>query len=162
MSTKQNQSYVQYIEAYIVDPDGIKTNKFKTKHFVKQHVIRYANCRHKIAKLSKCAYLLLTFITEEMDSKNNIVHTKLIRIKFIQRMKKECDIVYQEGTVKKAFYEIVKCGLVIDYGINSDYTVNPLHFYSGSETNRKLLIQYLLNHIKKANNKSNIKKALSE
>lgn len=162
VSTKKNHNYVDFIEKYIQDSDGDKLPKFKRKYFTKKHVARYSNCRHKLAKLSRCAYLFLSFITEEMDSKNNIVHTKQLRTKFITHMNKDCNASFKDDTVKKAFYQLIDEGLIIDYGVKQDYTVNPLHFFSGTEEKRKILIKELLRHMRTAKSNSNIRMALAE
>lgn len=162
MSSKEtNYHIIRYVVKYVTSEDGIKEAVFSTKKVKKASVKRYMSDQHKLAQVSKCAEMLLRFLTEEMDLSNNICHSLNLRTNFLQHMKKDCGLEYNDDTVKKAFYSLVKVGLVISYGTKVDYTVNPLHYFKGTEKQRKEVITELLRLEKKANPKSNLKKALS-
>lgn len=158
---RKGYSYVSYVAGYKQCGD-MRLSDYKRKSFTTRSVTRYGNCTHRLFKLSKCAEMFLLFITEKMDKNTNcITHTKALRTAYISWMQKSCGKRYQDDTVKKAFKEIVTSGLIISYGVRLDYTVNPLHFFRGSEKSRKELIGKLMGEIKNCNSKSNIKLAMS-
>jgi hypothetical protein len=116
----------------------------KTKRYTKLKTSRYHNCQHKLATLTKCAEMLMRYLTEIMDDTNGITHTKMMRNRFRYQMSKNCSLVYADDTVKKAFYELVAQDLVIMYIGKSDYLVNPKYYFNGTETDRIQLIQHLI------------------
>jgi hypothetical protein len=96
-----------------------------------------------------------------MDASNNIVHTKALRTDFLDFARKNLNLSYKDDTLKKAFAKVVKVGLIISYDVKSDYTVNPRHVFKGSQTQRKSIIQVVINQLNKlSNTKSNFKSAL--
>lgn len=157
---KTSDLVIRYVEKYVADEDGISMPVYKTKKTTKSCVQRYMCCQHKLAKLTKCAEMLLRFITEEMDQSNNICHSVQLRRKFGGQMKVSCNLVYVDDTIKKAFYELVNHGLIVSYGIKTDYTVNPLYYFKGSEKSREIIITHLLRKARNPNPGSNIKQAL--
>lgn len=161
MSSKETGYHIiRFVVGYVSDEDGIKNAVYSTKKVKKVSVKRYMSDQFKLAKVSKCAEMLLRYITEVMDTSNNICHSKMLRTKFIQHMKKDCGLVYTDDTVKKAFYSLVKVGLIISYDTKVDHTVNPLHYFKGTEKQRIEVITGLLRQAKKTNSKSNLKQAL--
>jgi hypothetical protein len=140
---KKDYSVASYVNIKrLSGGDSIKIPK--SKRYTKLKTSRYHNCQHKLAPLTKCAEMLLRFITEEMDNTNGVTHTLMLRIRFRYQMNKNCGLKYKDDTVKKAFYELVTQDLVIKYVGKGDYLVNPKYHFNGSETDRIALIQQLI------------------
>jgi len=151
--------YVKY--RFFETIGGMILSKYVTKKYTSECYKVYYNMQYKIAKLDKCAILLFLFLSEKMDKSNNIVHVKSIRTEFINHSKKNLGIDYKDDTVKKAFAQLVKNDLLIQYDTKIDYTVNPIHVFKESEEKRKSILQSLIktfNGITKT--KSNYKRAL--
>jgi len=141
--------------------NGLKLPEFVTKQYTTKCYKMYYNLQYKIAKLDKCAILLFHFLAERMDNSNNIVHVKSLRTEFINHSNKNLGINYKDETVKKAFAQLVKNDLMIKYDVKSDYTLNPIHVFKGSEEKRIRLLQTLINTINDIpKTKSNYKRAL--
>ena len=143
-------SNVRYIDSVHVS-GGVSIPVYKTKRYTKFKTSRYHNCQHKLAKITKCAEMLLRFLTEEMDCDNGVTHTFALRRKFRFHMSKDCGLKYKDDTVKKAFYELVAQDLVVKYASKTDYLVNPKYYYGRSEQKRIALIQQLIRWAKYQN-----------
>ena len=148
---KKDYHHIKYINGFVEDSDGIKTPIYQSKRVSKLYVKTYANCQHKLATVSRCAERFVYFLAEEMDTMNTIHHNKVVRTNFIKQASKNYGLSFKDDTVKKAFYELLKVDLVMRYG-KSDYCVNPLHLYKGSEEERKKLISSLINNARRSTN----------
>lgn len=161
MSSKETDYHIiRFVVEYVTDEDGIKEAVHSTKKVKKASVKRYMSNQHKHARLTKCAEMLLRFLTEEMDEANNISHTQMLRTRFRDHMKKDCSLEFTDDTVKKAFYSLVNEGLIIKYGSRLDYTVNPMCYFKGSEEKRVKILTQLLRFARTAPSSSNVKSAL--
>ena len=150
-----------YIVGWKTDTDGVKLPIYKSKSFIKDNVRRFQNCQHKLIQITKTAEMYLRFLTEEMDNSNVIHITQSTRVTFRQQMKKDCGIDFKDDTIKKALKQLVDAGLVIKMGAKIDYTINPAHFFKGTDKARKKLLQSLIQHwIDDPVGNSNIKDAL--
>lgn len=144
-----------------VNKNGIKRPAFRSKSYTTAGYKVYSNTSYKLAKLDKTANLLYHFVCEEMDESNNIVHTHVLRKKFIEHARKNLSINVKDDTVKKAFNKLVKVELLINYDQNSDFTVNPRHVFKGPEKQREKLMNQLIHTMKKhPKTRSNFKSAL--
>lgn len=154
-------SYIRY-GVYVLGADGLIMPSIRTKKVKNTYVKRFQNCQHKLFKLTKCAEMLLRFLTEEMDSVNSIHNSKSFRKSFRVHMQKDCGMSYADVTVKKAFKELVDQDLLISWAVKSTYTVNPMYFFCGSEKERIALLQSLMKDAAAGNfNKgSNLKRAM--
>jgi hypothetical protein len=148
---KKDYHHIRYVSGFNEDLNGIKTPRYQSKRVSKKYVKTYTNCQHKLARVNRCAERLVYFLAQEMDNTNTIHHNKVVRTKFIKQASKNYGLSFKDDTVKKAFYELVKVDLVMRYG-KSDYCVNPLHLYKGSEEERKKLISSLINIARKSTN----------
>lgn len=138
---------IRYVEGAYTDSTGYTTLKFKCKRVVGKCVKRYTNTMQKTAKLPPADRNLLDFITEEMkEEENEIVNFKEFRDRFILHMSKNCGLKYSHQTVHKGFQHLKKVGLLI---LRKDsrkaYTVNPLHFFNGTDFRRRKLLKTLIN-----------------
>jgi hypothetical protein len=144
-----------------VNENGIKVVNFRTKSFTTDCYKLYNNTSYKFAKLDMTAILLFHYICENMDDSNNIVHTCALRREYIAHSKKNLGRNVKDETVKKAFIKLVKVGLLINYDVKSDFTVNPRHVSKSSEEIRRSLINTLLRKMALTSvTKSNFKRAL--
>jgi hypothetical protein len=144
-----------------VNQGGTLLPKYVTKGYTTNGYTFYENVSHKLAKLNKAETLFFHFVCEEMDESNNIVHSKALRTKYIAHASKNFNLKYKDETIKKAFAKLVKVGLIINYDVKSDCTVNPRHVFKGSQNKRKGIIQVIINQLYKlSNTKSNFKMAL--
>jgi len=139
-----NYHSISYRSGTKKDVDGFIDVFYKNLKVTKTCTKRYHNSQHKLAKLDKSSEMLLRFITEEMDKSNSILHSHYLRKKFNAHMEKDCGKTYQDDTIKKAFAKLVKVKLLIRYGEKQMYTVNPIHYFNGTESERKKLIGQLL------------------
>ena len=144
-----------------VNQGGTLLPKFVSKGYTTNGYTFYENTLYKLASLNKAENMFFHFVCEQMDKSNNIVHTKALRTAFLTNARKNLNLKYQDETIKKAFAKLVKVGLIINYDVKSDCTVNPRHVFKGSQENRKGIIQAIINQLNKlSNTTSNFKKAL--
>jgi DNA-binding transcriptional regulator YhcF (GntR family) len=144
-----------------VNQGGYLLPKFVSKGYTTNSYTFYENTHYKLALLNKVEYLFFHFVCEKMDESNNIVHTKALRTEFLSHAGKNLNLTYQDDTIKKAFAKLVKVGLIINYDVKSDFTVNPRHVFKSSEKRRASVIQAIINQlIKLKYTKSNFKSAL--
>jgi len=147
----------------IEEEDEVKLPVFKTKRFTKNHVKRYGNHTHKLAKLDKCSYLLINYLADYCnESSNEVFNTIKERKKFIEFCSKNCSINYKDCTVKKSFLKLLDVGLLLKFGPRISYIVNPVYFFGGTETNRRKILQQILYYYTQADAKvkNRLKKAL--
>jgi tRNA/tmRNA/rRNA uracil-C5-methylase (TrmA/RlmC/RlmD family) len=130
------------------------------KYTVTDSIKRYKNCQHKLLKVSKCANALINYLSENMDSDNSFIHTKKLRDDFRSFISKIAQINYSDATVKRALKELTDASLLIKMGPKSEYRVNPLHFFQGSEKSREELLKELCRKSETRDFRSNIKEAL--
>ena len=157
---KKAQKGILYIAGYRYE-DGCKIPNYAWMPYpVRRNVKRYANCQHKLLKVSRCANSLINYLSEKMDSGNNIVHTKMLRDDFRGFIYKTAQIKYTDNTVKRAFKELTDVTLLIKMGPRSEYKVNPLHFFQGNEKSREELLHELCRKSEIRDFRSNIKEAL--
>lgn len=159
--SKKGQTYTRYVAGYRKDESGILLPIYKTKTYTKNSVKRYMNCMHKLAKVGRCAVMYIHFLSEEMDGSNGFSHTAQLRSKFIRQIHRSTGTKYTDRTVKHALKELISAGLVITYGRRLDYTVNPLHYFKGSEKERKDLIYSLCIYEQGCTVRNNIKQAMT-
>ena len=158
---KKSLSQITVKSRYYVIDDDLLTTKYRSHVFTSEHVKIYSNTQYKLAMLDKATCLFYLFICEEMDAVNNIVHTQVLRNRFIAHAKKNLSLNYKDDTLKKSFSKLVKVGLIINYDRRSDFTINPRHAFKGNETDRKKFMQMLIFECGKLKNtKSNYKMAL--
>ena len=85
---------------------------------------------------------------------NNITFTAKTRMDFLNHLKKNTKVTYEDNTVKNALSDLISAGLIITYGIRIDYTINPQHVFKGSLKERQALIQKLISEQIKSRNKN--------
>lgn len=141
-----NYIKINYTYKHEKDCDGIITPYFKYKRIVSDSSKRYHNCLHKTSKLSPSARNLLDYIVEKMNNNSEVQNSQLFKMEFIEFMRKNCGITYEDNTVNKKFQELKAAGLIISFEHKKAvYTVNPIHFFRGTEAKRKSLLQKMLN-----------------
>jgi hypothetical protein len=162
MKEKKNFHLIRYRDGYVKKDDIIQP-KFNTKKITKDHIRRYGNHTHILAKLDKCSYILINYLADHCNYLNNEVYnTYREREKFIHFCKKNCNITYCDDTVKKSFSKLVYSGMLLKYSQRGLYTVNPIYFYSGPERSRRNIIQQLIEHANQSKGtvSSKLKKSL--
>lgn len=119
---------------------------FASKKIVINSTRRFNNNMHKTASLPSSARNLLDFIIQRMNKDNEIENSYLFKQDFLAFMRKDCGIRYEQDTVNKGFQLLKKADLLISFGEKrSVYIVNPLYFFNSTESNRKKLLQKMLN-----------------
>lgn len=155
---------VSYLERQTVDPDGFITPVFSSIRTSKRCVKRYCNHMHLLANLSPSTRLLLDYITEKMDEENRIQNTKILRNDLLQLLNTHCGQDYKsDHFIHKGFRELKKEGILLhDDSVEQKgiYTVNPKHYFRGSERSRQKLLTRSLSRIRKMKGKNNYKKLL--
>ena len=144
-----NNKYIKinYAHGSILDlSTGIQELVFRNKKILTASVRRFNNCLHKTAGLPPSARNLLDYIIQRMNGDNEIENTHLFRQEYIFMMSSNCGIKYPENTVNKGFQVLKKNDILISFDKKRGvYIVNPLYFFSGTEKNRRKLLQKMLN-----------------
>lgn len=105
--------------------------------------MRYSNNWLVLAKLSGCARALLDFLCEEMELDNLVDNNKRIKDKFISLLTNNADIHYAQGTVDKAYLELLDLKILLKEHENTrgTYMVNPEYFNKTPEVDRERLMK---------------------
>lgn len=134
---------IRYIEKY-VDENGVNMPVYGLKKITTSHVKRYNNCLYLLAGLKGCSRNLMDFLTDQMDSDNNVVSNAAFIKKFIAVMK-EAGIEYGEDIVKKSFKTLREKGFLLDLeGSRGYYKVNPKYFMKNDDSKREELLRLIL------------------
>lgn len=133
---------VKYTAGY--SGKGILLPRFRYKWVVVEGVVKFHNDIHKEYHLGRTARILLDYLTETMDEKNNQVHNNsVVRQHFGALIQKTTGESVSDHTIKSAFKELTSAGLLVFHGPRGSFWVNPLHYYKGSRENRERLIKQL-------------------
>lgn len=150
---------IEYLAGWEWDKDGDGTPiKLPISH--KQTVVmsstkRFHNCLYLLAGLSRCAKCLIDYLGEEMNEFNIVYHTKGSRDTF-RRFISEItngDIEYADQSVKQAWAELSKSGLLIKQANKATFQVHPKFFWNGTDKSRidKLVAEIAFNNKGKDN-----------
>lgn len=152
MNTKNNFKHmsksvlIRHAYKHVKDGEGNIIPLFTTKKVIVLSVKRYFNCIHKTHSLSPASRNLLDYLTETMNSENEIGNNAFFKMEFIAFIFKTCGIKYSDNTINKGFQELKKADILISFAKRkSVYTVNPLYFFKGTEAKRTKLLQKMLN-----------------
>jgi hypothetical protein len=108
---------------------------------------RYNNSILLLMKLSKAERILLDFISEEMDERNYIINSTLLRDKFNFLLKKIGQETYADNTIQKCFKKLTQVEFLRKVKGRGTYQVNPLFFFKGTEEQRQKVIREQLEEI---------------
>lgn len=98
---------------------------------------RYHNNLKLLSNLSKCARLLLDFLTEDMDGRNMVENNASLKKRFNNAVSGN----YNASSINKAFSELSGTELVKKIKKRGMYAINPLFFFNGTEIEREKLIR---------------------
>lgn len=162
---KNKYTKIRFASKYYTDnATGTIIPVFGSKRVMNTSTRRFNNNLHKTASLPNSARNLLDYMIQKIDEKNEIENSYLFREEFINFMSKNCGIKYKEDTVNKGFQKLKKADLLVSFDVKrAVYIVNPLYFYSGSESKRKILLQTMLNATPNGKYKNtNLKSAMEQ
>jgi hypothetical protein len=140
---KQTKAYIRHL-IYDVQgsiKSGIEQPRYTTKVVTILHTKRFHNCIGLMARLSKCARILLDFITERMDEENLIENNATFKTEFNRLLLQTGNVAYSENMINRAFTELSKHHLIDKQKRRGLYKINPLFFFNEtlSERNTKLI-----------------------
>lgn len=104
-------------------------------------VKKYYNTTSYLIKLSKCARAIFEFAIDKMDKKNEFVNDSSFKVDFNELLDNCGEKQYESGTINKAFKELVDEDLVYQSKKKGAYIVNPVHYFSGTEDERKKIVR---------------------
>ena len=132
------------------DIDKSAKSEFEHSRMIAQSVEgkstkRYHNSIFLLVQLSRCARLLIDYLTEEMDDQNIITNNHALKRGFNRLMVRTGQKGYGPVTVNKAFAELTKLSLLRNVPRRKGmYQVAPDYFCNGSEKAREHLIREYL------------------
>lgn len=132
---------IEYIAGWRWDKEGdgepIKVPIVKQETLVMSCTKRYHNCLYLLSGLSRCAKTLMDYLSETMNEFNIVHHSLESRKRFIEFIAEitNGDVVFADQTVKQAWSELSKSGLLIKKS-RSTFLVHPKFFHRGSAENR--------------------------
>ena len=154
----KNKIQIKVIKYY--KEDGITLSKSTNKYITTNGYKVYENLFYKYASLKKRYILLFHYLCEKMDESNNIVHTANIRNGFIKYCENNTSKLYSHDTIKQGFSALKSVGLLINYNVKRDFTVNPRHVFKGSEKKRREVINEIIHSLSGKETISNYEEAL--
>lgn len=145
---------IEYLSGWSWDEEGdgepIKEPRSHKETVVMSSTKRYHNCLYLLAGISKCAKVLMDYLAEEMNESNIVYHTEGARASFISFVKDitSGEVVYADQSVKQAWMELAKSGLIIKKEGRGTFMVHPKFFFNGSEKDRiaKVVAQISFNN----------------
>lgn len=150
---------IEYLAGWEWDKDG-DGDPIKVPIKYKQTVVmsstrRFHNCLYLLAGLSRCAKCLMDYLGEEMNENNIVYHTKGSRDTFRGFISDitNGETQYADQSVKQAWAELAKSGLLIKQGHKATFQVHPKFFWNGSDKSRidKLVAEIVFNNKGKDN-----------
>lgn len=138
---KKNALIISYISGWVYKEDGgmqVKVPDGKDEPVVMDNTKRFHNCLYLLAGLSPCARNLMDWLTEEMNESNIVYHTAGSRKDFSEFLGEitNKNIVYADQTIKQAWAELNKVGLLISRPTKATFMVHPKFFFKGSDKAR--------------------------
>lgn len=132
---------ISYYGGWKFKEDGgieIKVPDEHSEVVVLNHTKRFHNCIYLLAALSPCARNLMDWLTEEMTETNIVYHTagsRRIFSDFLASITND-KIHYADQTVKQAWMELAKAGLIIPRPTKATFMVHPKFFFKGNDKSR--------------------------
>jgi hypothetical protein len=133
---------LEYISGWKWDELGngepIKVPIIKQEKIVMSSTKRYHNCLYLLSGLSRCAKTLMDYLSEEMNEHNIVYHTAESRksfIKFISDITNG-DVNYADQSVKQAWGELSKSGLLIKKDTKATFKVHTKFFTKSNDRMR--------------------------
>jgi hypothetical protein len=125
--------------------DGIVFPESSTKSITWSHTKRYHNCLFLLIDLNPCARNLIDYLTEVMDSENDVRSDLKTRKSFSAYVTKQTngETSYRDDGIKKAFARLREKGLLIQVkrGI---LKVNPEFFIKNNDKERAGMIKMII------------------
>lgn len=133
---------IEYLAGWKWDVSGGgEPIKIPIKH--KQAVVmsstkRFHNCLYLLAGLSRCAKCLMDYLGEEMNEGNIVYHTAGSRKTFREFISEitNGETTYADQSVKQAWAELAKSGLLIKQANKATFQVHPKFFWNGTDKAR--------------------------
>ena len=150
---------IEYIAGWVWDDEGngepVKMPILHKQSVVVSSTKRFHNCLYLLAGLSRCAKCLMDYLGEEMNEFNVVYHTAGSRAtfrKFISEITNG-ETTYADQSVKQAWAELAKSGLLIKQANKATFQVHPKFFWNGSDRARieKLIAEIHFNNSGKDN-----------
>jgi len=141
MNNKNVPLIINYYAGWVIKEDGGMEMRLPGEHeevVVLSHTKRFHNCLYLLAGLSPCARNLMDWLTEEMTDTNIVYHTagsRKIFNEFISKITNE-RVRYADQTVKQAWGELNKAGLLICKPTKATFMVHPKFFFKGNDKDR--------------------------
>jgi hypothetical protein len=150
---------IEYIAGWEWDADGdgepIKKLISHKQTVVVSSTKRFHNCLYLLAGLSRCAKCLIDYLGEEMNENNIVYHTAGSRDTFRAFISEitNGETTYADQSVKQAWAELAKSGLLIKQPNKATFQVHPKFFWNGSDKSRidKLVAEISFNNKGKDN-----------
>lgn len=138
---KKNALIISYISGWVYEEDGgmkIKVPAGNEEAVVLDNTKRFHNCLYLLAGLSPCARNLMDWLTEEMNNDNMVYHTAGSRRSFNDFLNEITNkkVNYADQTVKQAWQELNRAGLLIARATKATFMVHPKFFFKGSDKAR--------------------------
>lgn len=132
---------IEYVDGFVLNDNGDMAPAYKEELLTMSCVRRYYNCMYLLVGLSPSARNLMDYLTEEMNKDNIVYNNTLTRTNFINFIKGITSrpgmtpLIYKDQTVKEAFAQLSKVGLIktLSRGI---FKVDPRFFFKREEKER--------------------------
>ena len=138
---KNTPLVINYYSGWTYKEDGGMQLRVADEHkevVVMSHTKRFHNCLYLLAGLSPCARNLMDWLTEEMTDTNIVYHTagsRKIFNEFIGSITNG-SVNYADQTIKQAWGELNKVGLLIAKSTKATFMVHPKFFFKGNDKDR--------------------------
>lgn len=138
---KKNALIISYISGWSYREDGglqVKVATGVDEPVVMDNTKRFHNCLYLLAGLSPCARNLMDWLTEEMNGENIVYHTAGSRKSFNDFLGEITNkkVFYADQTIKQAWAELSRAGLLISRPTKATFMVHPKFFFKGSDKAR--------------------------
>ena len=130
----------RYQEDGTIDP--VKVGLQHDETIVMDHTKRFHNCLYLLAGLTPCARNLMDWLTEEMSDTNIVYHTadsRKVFNEFIRTITNK-QVSYADQSIKSAWGELSRAGLIIARPTRATFMVHPKFFWRGTDKDRILKI----------------------
>jgi hypothetical protein len=143
MSKDPTKAYIRHL-IYDVQGSirtGIEQPRYTTKVVTNLHTKRFHNSIGLMARLSKCARILLDFITENMNEENLIENNSNLKTEFNKLLVQTGNEGYGDNMINRAFTELSGRSLITKQKRRGLYQINPLFFCNNTlpERNSQLV-----------------------
>jgi hypothetical protein len=132
------------VRAGYKEEDEILIPVYKSIPIEEEFIKFYPIMKRAITLIGKVELLLMLFLCERLDEKGLVSSNSIMRDRFVEEVKQlsKGDIIYNDQTIKQAFTNLKKLGMLVAYeGKRGFYYFNTAFLHIGEKSERRTILK---------------------